>query len=829
MDVASKQNMASIRAAKQDALIAAVRDLYQPPRRLHRKKPKPPPVVVVVDEEGKPLEAEKAKEVAMKIEKQGLLQPAPPAPPKPVAPVAVKFEQGQGKQNEYGFVDAAKRAGTGAFLPIERNPIVWLIIGLLMCLAVYSAFPAQENDSAFISIVVSSAFNVCFQLAGAVILLSYAVEITLAKIFIAEIASALTRWVLLVLRAWLFIISLNLFLSWFFKPAPDKITGRRATPDTEAENRSWNFAGQLIKAVGSFVDAVPNSSDSALGHAWKGFWIAWSFVSSSASLALGSGLLVGWLSFVFPQLGAFLYANSGWLLPLGFDLGKQVGYFGYGNYKAVKKEGYRQVYGALEQTGYLNLATQIVAFATLFVAAAGAFYWFFPNTSVYLLTKATGLQSANDYYILLISEAQRRLDLANEKPAPKTTDGKSTTDGQLVVPFTPTTFPPFFENIHNKIKETGGEDQSALSTVTTAVQLVVETVAGTVLKPPAEKIREGKVLAVIDALSKLLPLAGVCDREAARVLLLVFPNSELSGSVGDVWSSDNALMRIRAASINAVIASKDGLLAAKISEVNRSLAGIIPRFWRYSVSSDLPLFWLETTTYLSSRAKFSDDEWDTISEAVKDFDGRIEKFYSFENISKNKLYFNNLGFNTSKVEEEARTKNAGAIQKFAGMDNLRYMVGFQERVVDYAWDSENQIRIREDLTKPVNEQMGILVSILSGSGKLAPGGSEYCSSFSETPWILGSGIGMARWRVERAPMRTVFFGLFHPPQEVRPGERLKRKCFFNGVYYTSLKGVCTDIEEEPGADPVEYCWENWEKPESVNMYIAPVVKISDET
>jgi hypothetical protein len=800
MDVESKQNMASIRAAKQDALIAAVRDLYRPPRRLHRKKPKPPPVVVVVDEGGKPLEAEKAKEVAIKIEKQGLLQPpappAPPAPPKPVAPVAVKFEEGQGKPNEYGFVDAAKRVGTsGAFLPIERNPIVWLIIGLLMCLAAYSAFPAQENQSAFISIVVASAFNVCFQLAGAVILLSYALEITFARIFIAEIASALTQWVLLVLRAWLFIISLNLFLSWFFRPAPDKKTGRVAGANTEAENREWNFAGRLIKAVGAFVDAVPNSSDSALEHARKGFWIAWSLVSSSASLAIGSGILVGWLSFVFPPLGAFLYANSGWLLPLGFDLGKKAAYFGYENYKAVKKEGYRQVHGALKTTGYLNLAMQIGAFATLFVAAAGAFYWLFPAPSVYLLTKATGLQSANDYYLLLISEAQRRLNLysANEKPMPKTIDG------QVLVPFKQ---PPFFKNIRNEIKQTGGEEQSALSTVTTLVQIGVKAAAGTLLPPPAEKIREAKVQAVLDALSKLLPLAGVCDREAARVLLLDFPNSKLSGSVSAVWSSDDALMRIRAASINAAIASKDGLLAAKIAEVNRSSGGFIPSLWLFS---DNPLFWLERTTYLSSRAKFLDDEWDTISEAVKDFDDRIEKFYSIENISKNKLYFNNLGFDTSKVEEEARTKDAKAIQKFAGMDNLRYMV--------YLEDFQDR------------KELEILVSILTGSGKLPPpGGSEYCSSFSETPWILASGIGMATWRVERAPRHLAWF--FGTREQVRPEERLRQPVFFVGADgYGSLNGKCTDIEEEPGAAPVEYCW----YPGSVNMYIAPVVKISDET
>jgi hypothetical protein len=160
------------------------------------------------------------------------------------------------------------------------------------------------------------------------------------------------------------------------------------------------------------------------------------------------------------------------------------------------------------------------------------------------------------------------------------------------------------------------------------------------------------------------------------------------------------------------------------------------------------------------------------------------------------------------------------------------MVGFEKRKVERVgntWGSPFISRIR-DSTKPVNEEMGILVSILSGSERLAPGGGEYCSSFSETPWILTAGIGMTKWDPSRRPVTL--------GARVRPEDRL-RPTLYRPVYAQSplnptlsrpwkalVQGVCSYIEEEPGADPVEYCWPD---PESINMVVSPVVKISDET
>jgi hypothetical protein len=509
--------------------------------------------------------------------------------------------------------------------------------------------------------------------------------------------------------------------------------------------RSWNVAGEVIKYIGVYLEKMPNRGDGFAAHTWKSFWVfteTHGFFSTPTLAALGIAASAIFYTYASPAVAASVAKG----LKVAGPVAKAVIPINIagGNVqfnKSLKDVGLEKWYG----------------FFTGLTVVMGSFAYSYPTAARFVSTKVSGLQFANQYYTDFVHNIQRRLDEKAEKVDAEQQQQQQAAKGGQVT----------------KYQYPRRQDQSVTKTIGDAAQDFTEWGLGLFLpNGKTKKQREEAKKEVQDvegALRKLLPPAGVCDKDSARLLLWSFPLSPLSGTVTDVWETDKLLMHYRERSINLAIAANDGLLAAKISEVNREYGrGSLPWFY-----GDSPQQWLMPMDYTLHPAVFTKEEKETIKAATDAFDNRIENFYSYENIKENKESFQVLGFNTGTVEND--TTNTG----FIGMERLRDMLGTEATSTNGCSNgpggsSMNVARYRnvcgrdrslfdnpammiDENSSDQFKQIVKMLQVVQGLEYSFLANCEYCSDFSKTPWIL-SRLYAWEWDVSRVSSRRYYVG-----------------------------------------------------------------------
>lgn len=690
---------ASARAARQDALIAAVRDNAQevanrpPLRRVHRKK--------------------KREVVGFKV-----VQPANSRMPFQVvvkgaadAPVV-----GRAKPNE--FIETVKKTGSGVIQPIERNPFFWIILtGVVIGNGCVSYWDKDEH-SALIGAVFAAAFETIVPAVGMFLLLSYFLENACSVIFPSVLATTIYQSLMLLPRLWLVVLLLNFLLSPLFIDRSEMQEG------TSSDIRSWNLAKELIKYVGAYLEEMPNRHDGWFTTGWKSFWVLCDTHGFFSMPSVGTAVAVAAAAIYLPYASPAIAESVAKGLKLAGPVANAVVPIGI----AGLKGGNAQFGKSLKGTGLENLWV----FVTSWLFLLSSFAYTFPAQASFISTKVSGLQFANQYYSDFFKNVEFRLGAAVQKRTVPTEGGLVSTPDSVI------------DKFRNAIKgKPDGQEQGGVAgAAANIIGVVAEGIAGIYYGPGKEEIKRKEVLDVENALLKLLPPAGVCDSVAARTLLWLFPLSPLSGTVTDVWSTDPRLESVRARSINLAIAANDGLLAAKISEINRIYGkGLISWF----LHDDSPKTWLMNMTYTLYPAAFTAAELKTITAATEAFDDKINDFYSYKNISENRESFKLLGFNTDSVEKDAKTNNG-----FIGMERLHDMLGFFRGTPSLLSSSMNIPSLMNIPTEQQELQKSKLLRMVDTIAELKVpflADCAYCSDFSKTPWMMKD--ASCEWDISR--------------------------------------------------------------------------------
>ena len=177
------------------------------------------------------------------------------------------------------------------------------------------------------------------------------------------------------------------------------------------------------------------------------------------------------------------------------------------------------------------------------------------------------------------------------------------------------------------------------------------------------------------ARSLIFQEAGVCTYGGARIMLK-FMATAADGPVSTAWLKSSQMLRsARALSINTKIASTNGDLGAKILGFNRYLV------YGHTFSSDgvdTPERWMSSDAVYTNFDDilfgdiFSLSEEAMIKEAITEFDNRINKFFSYEQITNKANLWKEAGFYVDRVISEHRKTNRLG---YIGAENMRSMIG----------------------------------------------------------------------------------------------------------------------------------------------------------
>jgi hypothetical protein len=243
--------------------------------------------------------------------------------------------------------------------------------------------------------------------------------------------------------------------------------------------------------------------------------------------------------------------------------------------------------------------------------------------------------------------------------------------------------------------------------------------------------------------------AGVCTYGGAKTIIDFMINAK-EGPAETAWG--RRLGRYRALSINSAIASRNWKLGAKILGYNRALKyqgywGEIDTQMRWMSSDEYMKFYRETASSGDTLARelmandiFSPDDKETITEAIGQFDDRISKFFSFEEITAGASLWKKAGFYVDRVVAEY----AKGARGYIGVDGMSIMIGqgtaannFTDKNLE-VWEKVSQFIDWADLKR----------------GGLAIGEDcEDCKRFTESPWLLTfEDVDIESWASKKSPL-----------------------------------------------------------------------------
>jgi len=201
------------------------------------------------------------------------------------------------------------------------------------------------------------------------------------------------------------------------------------------------------------------------------------------------------------------------------------------------------------------------------------------------------------------------------------------------------------------------------------------------LLPAPELDEETAQIKLHRARSLIFQEAGVCTYGGARIMLK-FMATAADGPVSTAWSKTSQMLRsARALSINTKIASTNGDLGARILGFNRYLVygpGIDQTCSPTLGELDTPERWMSSDAVYTNTDDllfadiFSPSEEVMIKEAITEFDNRISKFFSYEQITNKANLWKEAGFYVDRVISEHRKTNRLG---YIGAENMRSMIG----------------------------------------------------------------------------------------------------------------------------------------------------------
>lgn len=235
--------------------------------------------------------------------------------------------------------------------------------------------------------------------------------------------------------------------------------------------------------------------------------------------------------------------------------------------------------------------------------------------------------------------------------------------------------------------------------------------------------------------------AGVCTYGGAKTIIDFMAHAK-EGPAETAWGI--RLGRRRALSINSAIASRNWKLGAKILGFNRALGyqgywGEIDTQMRWMSSDEYMKFYRQTASSsgdtlareLMASDVFSPDDKETITEAISQFDDRISKFFSFEEITAGASLWKKAGFDVDRVVAEY----AKGARGYIGAGGMYDMIenGQTDNGISQWYNWWNWADVKR--------------------GGLAIGEDcEDCKRFTESPWILAfEDVDIESWASEKSP------------------------------------------------------------------------------
>ena len=307
-----------------------------------------------------------------------------------------------------------------------------------------------------------------------------------------------------------------------------------------------------------------------------------------------------------------------------------------------------------------------------------------------------------------------------------------------------------------KTKSVVGVVQTVITTPLQVAGEIVQNFANFVAPPllpapltPSETAARVSEQELDQARRKIFLGAGVCTYGGANTIIDFMINAN-EGPAETAWG--RRLGRRRALSINSAIASKNWKLGAKILGYNRALGyqgywGEIDTQMRWMSSDEYMKFYRETgrsgdklARELMANDIFSPDDKETITEAIGQFDDRIRKFFSFEEITAGASLWKKVGFYVDHVVAEY----AKGARGYIGADGMSIMIGQGSAANN--WSDKNR-----EVWEKVFSQF-ISWAKLKQGGLAIGEDCEDCKRFTESPWLLAfEDVDIEGWASEKSP------------------------------------------------------------------------------